>query len=795
MGGKRITAAIVLALCALVSCGRDPKVAARNYLDSGNRYFNKGRFAEARLMYIRAKQKDLRFGEAYYRWGLSEIKLGSYGPAVQAFERAIEQIPANSPLRWDAMIRLSDIYLVACHQERDPRIQKQYIADVGRWSGELLKRDANSFDGHRVAGDLELAKSAADAAVAEKQGAAEHLDKAIEEYHKADAIKPGQTIVLMQLARTAASQGDLPAAERSYREVLDRDKNLQAAYTELYKLLWFENTPDDAEDVLKLACRNNPGEVGYLTTLALQYSLQHRKSDMAGVLDQIQAHAKEYPDAYIVVGDFYYRQGDHDAAIAEYNQGIARDPQRKVSYQKHIIEVMLHQGRRAEALELNVAILKEAPKDPDARGLAAAFLLDQGDAAKAITELEAVVTTAPDNPVARLDLGRAYAEKGAWEQARQSFQKSLEIKPDYLLPRVALAKLQLSRNEYGSALKSAQAILANYDRNNSTAELIVTGSLIGQHQYGEARRLLESMTEGGGGSPDVYLQLGVLNLEDHKLAECQGAFRKAYELNPTDSRGLMGVVRCYLADNKSEAALALLQTESDKAPARADLRLAVANVGLDMGKFDLAIAEYQNVLGASGKNTRQRAAAYLRLGEAYQHKGDYSSAIANMQKARESEPDETTVLISLALALDEAGRTSESKQTYEAALKLDPNNGLVLNNLAFLLAEHGGDLNDALIKALKARQLLPNLRNASDTLGWIYLKKGLNDNAIDIFKQLVDKAPAEEQAAYRYHLAMALSQKGAKTEAVKELRESLKYDPSKGDREKIQQLLVRLSGT
>src|SRR5271157_538666 len=183
MGGKRITAAIVLALCALVSCSRDAKVAARNYLDSGNRYFNKGRFAESRLMYIRAKKKDLRFGEAYYRWGLSELKLGSYGPAVQAFERAIEQIPANSPLRWDAMIRLSDIYLVACHQERDPRIQKQYIADVGRWSGELLKRDASSFDGHRVAGDLELAKSAADAAVAEKRSAAEHLDKALEEYH------------------------------------------------------------------------------------------------------------------------------------------------------------------------------------------------------------------------------------------------------------------------------------------------------------------------------------------------------------------------------------------------------------------------------------------------------------------------------------------------------------------------------------------------------------------------------------------------------------------------------------
>jgi len=30
--------------------------------------------------------------------------------------------------------------------------------------------------------------------------------------------------------------------------------------------------------------------------------------------------------------------------------------------------------------------------------------------------------------------------------------------------------------------------------------------------------------------------------------------------------------------------------------------------------------------------------------------------------------------------------------------------------------------------------LLPNLSEVSDTLGWIYLKKDLTDNAIDIFQ-------------------------------------------------------------
>jgi len=792
MRSIRLTAAVLVAISALVSCSRDPKVVARSYLASGNKYFDKGRYAEARLMYIRAKQKDPRFGEAYYKWGLTELKLGSYGPAVQAFQRAIELIPPNQPERWDAMIKASDVYLVAAHQEREPRNQKQFLDEVERWSTDLLKRDPDSFDGHRLTGDLELAKSVVDSATAEKQSAAQHLDRAIEEYRQADALKPGQDTILMQLARTSSSKGDLAAAELLYRQVLDRDKTAQPAYTELYKLYWLQNKRDEAEQLLKLAYQNNPKEVTYLTTLALQYSLQGRRSDMVGVLDQIKSRAKEYPDAYLVVGDFYYRLGDPNSAILEYNQGIARDPKRKVLYQKHVIEVMLHQGRRAEAAEINAQILKDSPKDSDARGLAATLLLDKGEAAKAITDLQSVVTSAPDNPVARFNLGRAYSARGDWEPARQAFEKAIELKPDYILPRLALAKQQLSRGEFDASLKSGQAILTRSDRNNTTAQLIVSGSLIGQRKYEEARSLLEAMAKGNSGSPEVFLQLGVLNLAENKLKDAEEAFRKSYQLNPADARGLIGVVRCYLAQDKAGEALDLLRAESDKAPARLDLRMALANAALDAGKFDVAVAEYQKVLDGIDKNSKQRAAVYLRLGEAYRHKGDSHSAIANMQKARETLPDDSNILTNLALAFDEAGRTSESKQTYEAALKLDPNNGLILNNLAYLMAEHGGDLNDALTKALKARQLVPNMRQASDTLGWIYLKKGLNDNAIDIFKDLVDKEPG--QPTYRYHLAMALSLKGEKPEALKQLHESLKYNPPKEERQKIEQLLLKLNG-
>ena len=182
----------------------------------------------------------------------------------------------------------------------------------------------------------------------------------------------------------------------------------------------------------------------------------------------------------------------------------------------------------------------------------------------------------------------------------------------------------------------------------------------------------------------------------------------------------------------------------------------------------------------------------LRIGEAYRRKGDDAGAVAILQKAREVLPDNVPVLMTLALTLDHAGRVTEAKQAYEATLKLDANNGLGLNNLAFLLAENNGDLDDALTKAQKAKQLLPNTYEVADTLGWIYLKKNLSDNALDIFTDLVAKAP--NQSTYRYHLGMALFQKGDKPKAIKELTEALKNNPRKSERDKIQQLLTRLTG-
>jgi tetratricopeptide (TPR) repeat protein len=782
MRSIRLIAIIVAVLLGLASCSRDPNVVKKRYLESGNKYFDNGRYKEASIQYRNALKRDPKYGAAHYKLALVSIKAGDFGGAVSALRKAVELIPADQPDHWDAVVKLSEIYLAYAKGE------KTYMDEVEKYSKELLKRDPNSFDAHRLIGDLNYSR-ATDAFNHKypEQGQA-FLNVATAEYRKADSIKPGQVLVSMQLARAAAAKADFPAAEAIYRSVIQKDKTYQLAYTELYRLFLFQRKPEQGEEILKLGFTNNPKQFAFLAVLAMHYYGQQRRDDMVNVLNQIKSHAKDFDQAYLTVGDFYLRMGDGDSAIREYKEGMAKDTKKKATYQKRVIEVLMRQGKRSEAAEINSAILKESPNDNDARGLAASFLLDKGDIARALAELQAVVTSDSMNPVARFNLGRAHAARGEFEQARQQFQKAIEIKPDYIPARLALAQLQLSRSEFDAALKTAEAILG-IDKGNVNARLIQSAALMGQKKFGDSRNMLDAMLKAYPGSPDVLFQLGVVNLAEGKFKDAEDAFRRAYQLNPANSRGLMGIVETDMAQNKTDEALKILQTESDKAPNRLDLLLAVGNTAVRAGKFDLGIQTFNRLLSQTEKGAKQ-GDIYLRLGETYRRKGDTNGAIQVLQKARETLPDNVVVLSTLALVLDGASRKPEARQVYEATLKLDPNNAVVLNNLAFLMAETGGDLDDALTKAQRAKQLLPNLYEISDTLGWIYLKKNLPDNAIDIFKNLVAKE--SNHSTYHYHLGMAYSQKGDRTRALDQFREALKYNPPKEEKDEIQRLITRI---
>jgi tetratricopeptide (TPR) repeat protein len=773
---------VVVVALALVSCTRDPNVAKKRYLENGNKYFAKGKYKEASIMYRNALQKDQRYGLAYYHLALTDLKLGRVPNALGELRRAIELLPKDQPEHVDSQIHLAEIYLAFTRES-------QYLNEVDGIIKELLQRDPNSFDGHRLTADLDFVRAQASFRGGNSEETQRLLREAIVEYRKAISIKPPTPNLTMQLARALAADRQYPEAEQLYKQLIDKDKTFVQAYTELYNVYLIQNKVGDAEQLLKAGAANNPKQVNFLVLLAGFYSGLKRHDDMVGVLNQIKAHAKDYSRAYLLVGDFYFRNGDSDEALRQYKEGISADPKQKSTYQKRMIEVLMRQGKRTEAADINAEILKENPKDSDARGLQASLMLDRGEVQKAISELQAVVNAAPDNFVARYNLGRAHVARAEWEQARQQFTTAIQQRPDYVPARLALAQLQVILKEYDAALSSVGGIL-QIDKKNGPARMIQAAALMGQKKYPEARQVLEIMQQANPNSSEVTFSLGMLALNEGKYKEAEQTFRKAYEQNPKDTRGMIGIVETYVRQNRFDQAIQFLQGELAKDPNRNDLNMALGNVAVRAGNFDLAIAQFQKVLNTLDKGSKARGEVYLRIGETLRRKGDMNGAVAALSKARDALPENSIVVSDLALSFESAGRTRDAIQAYQQAIKLDPTNAIALNNLAYQLASSGGDLDQALTYAQRAKQMMPNMNEVADTLGWIYLKKNLSDNAIDIFEELVTKAPTNP--TYRYHLGMAFSQKGDKPRAIKELQQALRNNPQKDEEGKIRDLINKL---
>jgi len=122
-------------------------------------------------------------------------------------------------------------------------------------------------------------------------------------------------------------------------------------------------------------------------------------------------------------------------------------------------------------------------------------------------------------------------------------------------------------------------------------------------------------------------------------------------------------------------------------------------------------------------------------------------------------------------------------------LKINGEDPTVLNNLAYYMAQNGGNLDQALTYAQRARQKMPHELAFTDTVGVIYLKKNLVDNALDILQDLVDKQPSE--ATFHLHLAEALLKKGEMAKGRQELRTALASKPSSDDAATIRQLMAK----
>jgi Flp pilus assembly protein TadD len=178
------------------------------------------------------------------------------------------------------------------------------------------------------------------------------------------------------------------------------------------------------------------------------------------------------------------------------------------------------------------------------------------------------------------------------------------------------------------------------------------------------------------------------------------------------------------------------------------------------------------------------------LADFQRRQGNLSAALQALQQARQLAPQSKGLDAAIGNIQDQAGQKREAIASYRKALSQVPDDPVVLNDLAFLLTETGGDLNEALQLATTASRKSPNQPAIEDTLAWIHVRRGNSAAVLPVLERLTRKDPAN--ATYRYHYAFALLQKGDRSSARQQLQAALSERPAKQTENDIRSLLAKL---
>jgi Flp pilus assembly protein TadD len=163
------------------------------------------------------------------------------------------------------------------------------------------------------------------------------------------------------------------------------------------------------------------------------------------------------------------------------------------------------------------------------------------------------------------------------------------------------------------------------------------------------------------------------------------------------------------------------------------------------------------------------------LADLYAEGAESQPAMQVLAEVIQKAPRNTGLMIRAGMIFEKIQRWDDARRAYERALEFDSGNAFAKNNLAWVLVEHGGNIDEALKLAQEAKEKLTDNLQVTNTIGWIYYKKGVYKTASNYLKECADRD--QKNATYQYQLGMAYSKLGNREDARRSLLNALTLDP------------------
>ncbi|HLJ16263.1 MAG TPA: tetratricopeptide repeat protein [Bryobacteraceae bacterium] len=759
---KRIRIAPLMALAAIAvlllsGCSTDPRRGKEMFLNSGLRYMQKGKYQESIIQFQNALKLDPHCVEAMAELGQAHIANHEWSDAFATLQQAMQL----DPMRADVRLSLGRLFLSARDYER-----------AEQEAQAVLKQDPRNAGAYQLLGASLVVK--------------QDYGRARETFRKLIELLPQDANSHMNLALVDVALGHYGEAEQGFREAVALDPLSAKAYANCATFYRLIGQPDHALEILRQGARANLRDPALSFLLVDFLHARRQDAEATQVIDALRRQSGPPEILDLVIGDYYLSRGMTDQAGAEFRRAFVLAPGNS-EVQKRMVAWLLSRGQPDQAEDLNNRILHKHPKDGAAGVAKGRILLARGKADEAINELRHQVSVDPISPDAHFYLAMAYRQRDRLGQARQELNETARLAPDRVAALRSLTEVSLAMNNTQAAIEAAQRAVQIAPM--SFAERTLLGSAFlraGNPAKAEAEFLFAQRLNPG--DPSAGLSLAQVYAAKNEWAAAEEQLQQLLRANPNYTPAL-----AELADqwgrrrNQMAKALSLAESYAGAHPSDG---LAF----LVLGSLQLAAKEYgnasQNLTRASELDPKM-VQVPLRLGQLAQERHDPDGAIHQYELALKLTPRSAALKTLLGNLYQSRGRIVAARAAYRDALAIDPNFGIAAGNLAWMEAEHGGDLNIALSLARRARELLPGHTAITDTLAWIDYKKGVYTSSVELLKECVQKSP--ESSLFRYHLGMALLASGDKVHARSELRAAVALGAQGPDGQQALRALTTLS--
>ena len=126
LSSRWLLAGTLALICVLFSaCSRDPNVRKQKYFESGQRYFEAGKYREAVIEFTNAIKVDPAYAEAHHQLAETYLQLQQGDRAFQELARTVELQPDNSPAQLEIInLLIVNHDLPQARQQLDVMLQK-----------------------------------------------------------------------------------------------------------------------------------------------------------------------------------------------------------------------------------------------------------------------------------------------------------------------------------------------------------------------------------------------------------------------------------------------------------------------------------------------------------------------------------------------------------------------------------------------------------------------------------------------------------------------------------------------